>query len=544
MVTPLHRFCVSRILKYAAGFVRLSYLAVALNGGQLAGVEIRGTVTDGVSGVGIPFARLQLSLGAGSDVIAEVSSDHDGNFAFRDVPKGSYTVSAGKNGYIAVAPGGASRLLSAADAKGVSVTLKLSQAAAITGSVLDVSGQLVRGARVAAVVRRTINGVTRMVFGGGPVETDDRGSYRIYGLAPGSYSLVLLPDGESPRGVRFGVVYFPGTIDSEAAQFLDITAGESRSGADLTMLPVAAGEVRGRVANIPSDWRQGQTAVTLLSTVGLLTQIETVQAGEGGDFDFTGVPPGTYQAVAWGPVIGMGAPLPSPGQHSEHGSRRIRIDGIELNDVEIPLHDDAVVAGAVGFEPGTNPATAACFAAGQLVLHPIDPMPNSRSLRASLGASGRFVIRDVPTGSYALELRGLTDGCFLSEARTGQARSEKGLILVEGDSTVTLLLGTQGGEVAGTVVDPEDKAVAAAVVQVVPVGGWSEAGVADVLVTSSGEDGRFSLERVPPGRYQLLAVAEVPSTDYLDPSFRKDHGTVEVEIKSRERAQVVLRMSR
>jgi hypothetical protein len=419
--------------------------------------------------------------------------------------------------------------------------LTLTQAAVITGNVSDASGQPMRGASVAALARRTIGGAASMVIAAGPIETDDRGSYRIYGLTPGRYSVVLLPDGASLGTTPFAPVYYPGSIDADAAQFFDLQAGESRGGVDLTMLLVAGGDVQGLVTNIPSAWRPGRTAVALLTTTGLHTQMETVVAGAGGDFVFHAVPPGTYQVAAWGPLMGFAL---YPGQHWKLGSRRIRVDAGGLDGVEVALHDVTLLNGIVQFELGSN-AVRDCFANAQLTLHPADPIPNVQPLRASLPPNGRFTIRDIPIGLYALELQGLSKDCFLRGASFGQGKLEPGPIAIEGDGDLTLFLSTQMGEIAGTVVDLDDKPVAAARVLAVPLSRQGQAsGIDDVLTTSSGEKGQFSLPRVPPGHYQLLAVAEVLSIAYLDPSYRRDHGTVEVEVKSNDRTPAVLRISR
>jgi hypothetical protein len=502
-----------------------------------ATTKINGIVADKTSGGAISSARVRLSQGADGGIIAETSSGGDGRFGFRDVPKGVYTVSAEKNGYAAVLPGDASRVVSVTDTAMPPTILRLGRGSAITGSVLDASGQLLRGVGVAAVARRSVNGVARLVVAAGPFETDDRGTYRIYGLLPGRYSLALLPDGEH----SFAPVYFPGTVDPESARFLEMAAGESRNGVDLVMPPAATGKIHGRVTGIPSDWRPRQTAVALLSTTGLRSQIQTVQAGEDGGFDFIDVPPGIYRTVAWGPVVGMGAPLPRPGQRPENGALRVRIDGEDLDDLEIPLHVTAVVEGFVQFEPGAEPVD--CLGTGQLALHPVDPLPAIRFLRADLSPGGRFVFGAVPVGSYTVKVKGLKGDCYLSGARLGQGRSGSGPIAVEGDATLTLFIGRQTGEIAGAVADPDGSPTPAATVQIVPVDGGGEAGMDDVLIASSDAAGQFSIKCVPPGRYQILALTEVVSVDYLDPSFRKDRGAVEIEVKPRARAQVVLRVS-
>ncbi len=519
----------------------LGALTVALGGAQAPLVELRGAVTDRTSGAGIVSAHVYLSPEAESDFSAETITDNEGRFVFRGVPKGTYTVSAKKSGYVTLVPDSSSRRVSVTNAELASIGLSLTQAAVITGNVSDTSGQPMRGARVAAVVQRTIGGAASMVIAAGPIETDDRGSYRIYGLTPGRYSVVLLPDGASPGSMPFAPVYFPGSIDPDAAQFFDLQAGESRSGVDLTMLLVAGGDVQGMVTNIPSSWRPGRTAVALLTTTGLHTQMETVVAGASGDFVFHGVPPGIYQVAAWGPSMGFAL---YPGQHWKLGSRRIRVEAGGLDGVEVTLHDFALLNGVIQFEPGSN-AARDCFSNAQLTLHPADPIPNVQFLRASLPPNGRFTIRDVPIGLYALELQGLSKDCFLWGASFGQGKLEPGPIAIEGDGDLTIFLSTQMGEIAGTVVDLEDKPVAAAKVLAVPLSKQGAAGgIDDVFTTFSGEKGQFSLPRVPPGHYRLLAVAEVHSTDYLDPSYRSDHGTVDVEVKSNDRAPAVLRISR
>jgi hypothetical protein len=117
------------------------------------------------------------------------------------------------------------------------------------------------------------------------------------------------------------------------------------------------------------------------------------------------------------------------------------------------------------------------------------------------------------------------------------------MVSLEGETNLVLFLGTQAGQVSGTVVDAGDRPVPGAEVQMVPTG-LPAPGVDDVLTTASKEDGRFVLEGVPPGSYQLLADTQIASTAYMDPSFRKDHAALELEVKSNQHAQVVLRILR
>jgi len=523
-------------------YALLLWCAVAVGAAQVPGVTAQGTVVDGASGAGIPYAHVCLSLPAGGDVIAEGSTDSNGRFAFTGLLSGTYVVSAEKTGYVAVMHGAASPVALAQGANTPPVRLRLSRAAAISGNVYDESGRLVRGATVAAVGLRNVNGTVRLLPVGDPVETDDRGSYRIYGLAPGCYSVVVLPDGDSPGGSRFAPVYFPGTLDPAETRSFELAAGESRSGTDLSEQQAGTGEVRGRVANIPPGWRLGQVAVTLLSAAGLHAQVATVPAGEAGDFDFTGVPAGSYQAVAWGPVQGMGAPRPTPAQQPLQGSRRVRVDATQVQDIEIALRSTANIDGMARSAPGAEP-DAGCLAGARVELRPVDPAPRSRSLSAGIEPSGRFVIRSIPAGSYTVRLLGLTGDCFLLGVRMGQASAGTGPVSIEADGTMTVLLGTRTGEVSGIVSDAANNPVTGAAVLALPAGDGGEGETAGVLGASTGDRGQFRL-RVPPGRYDLLAALDVLSTDYLDPNCRVRYSTVSVVVAPGQQVRAALRVSR
>lgn len=542
-LAPCARWCRLVASGNLGCYALLIWCAVAVGAAQAPGVTAQGTVLDSTSGLGIPSAQIRLSRPAGGDVIAEASTDSDGRFAFTGLASGAYVVSAEKTGYVAVMGGGASPVALAQGADTAPVTLRLSRAAAISGNVYDESGRLVRGATVAAVGLRNVDGTARLLPVADPVKTDDRGSYRIYGLTPGCYSAVLLPDGEAADGRTFAPVYFPGTVDPAEARSFELAAGESRSGADLSEQHVGTGEVRGRVANIPPGWRLGQVAVTLLSAAGLQTQVATVWVGEAGDFDFTGVPAGSYQAVAWGPVQGMGAPLPSPAQQPLQGSRRVRVDATQARDIEIALRSTATIDGMARSAPGAEPA-AGCLAGARVELRPVDPVPRRRTLSANIEPSGHFVIRSIPAGSYTVRLLGLKGDCFLSGVRMGRAAAGTGPVSIEADGAMTVLLGTRTGEISGTVSDAANNPVTGAAVLAVPAGDGGEGDTAAVLRASSGDRGQFWLPRVPPGRYRLLAAPDVLSTDFLDPGCRGRYSTVSVEVAPGQQVRAALRVNR
>jgi len=121
-------------------------------------------------------------------------TNDEGRFVFRDLPEGSYAISSGYPGLAPGAygrrrPGGLSRNLTVAEGARVNdVAIAMWKLGAISGMVRDDRGEPVVGIAIRAL-RKVING-GRVEFsftdGGGEV-TDDRGRYRMSGLAPGTY---------------------------------------------------------------------------------------------------------------------------------------------------------------------------------------------------------------------------------------------------------------------------------------------------------------------------------------------------------------------
>ena len=75
------------------------------------------------------------------------------------------------------------------------VVLTLAPAGVITGRVLDDFGEIVPGVTVLPMRYRTVQGDRRLMeMTGRPATSDDTGTFRLYGLAPGTYYLSARPE--------------------------------------------------------------------------------------------------------------------------------------------------------------------------------------------------------------------------------------------------------------------------------------------------------------------------------------------------------------
>ena len=145
-----------------------------------------------------PLRRVRVMLIGADDTVRRTAITADnGAFAFDGLPAGGYAVTASKDGYVAFAFGGArpSRIgsrITLKDGDRRAITLALPRGAVITGMLADAHGQPMGGVTVVALSHRYASppGERRLVNLGGVATTavsDDRGIYRIYGLAAGEY---------------------------------------------------------------------------------------------------------------------------------------------------------------------------------------------------------------------------------------------------------------------------------------------------------------------------------------------------------------------
>jgi len=171
---------------------------------------IYGQAIDGVSTR--PVANALVTLMVAGSIPVRVLTDSDGRYAFRDVPRGGFSVTASKPGYSDGAygrlrPDGPTQSLQLTDGQRVTdATLPLWKLGTIAGTVLDDSGEPVVGAAVRALERTVVAGKRQWQLSAGTM-TDDRGMYRMGSLVPGEY-VVVLPM-TPPTPIR-GMMLLPG----------------------------------------------------------------------------------------------------------------------------------------------------------------------------------------------------------------------------------------------------------------------------------------------------------------------------------------------
>ena len=290
------------------GWVLVWLCVVAPVRAQLASeerFELRGKVINAANGAGVSNALVQLG-GSGSQV---QFSGPDGSFVFTELPRGTYQVAAIKPGYFneqeigqAFGEGNAAQKVpSDTDA-----TVKLIAEGIIYGRVENENGQPVEGIQVRAEMWQVMDGVKRLQNVARTL-TDDEGQFRIAELKPGTYYVKFA--GEAIGRARayglsrkkqnepgYGSQFYPGVTDVGLA-----TAVRIRSGSQVQITQALKPEKLYEVSGVLRGTSEGKWFhVYLTEPSGEPLRRAPHIDQKSGEFQFEGVPEGTYLLRAMG----------------------------------------------------------------------------------------------------------------------------------------------------------------------------------------------------------------------------------------------------
>ena len=393
--------------------------------------ELRGRIVAATTGDPLPRARI--AAADAEDLVDVVFSDDGGRFAIVLRSISSVTLAITKAGYAATHVHATRRDVSS----GVLADVRLESGAAISGRVVDGSGAPAVGTTVVARRRaaRAADAAPVQRF----TETDDRGEYRIGGLAEGQYTVVA--GSSSPSGTSSAVDETPPQRESDRRKSrarqprtaslvkVDVKAGDEltsvnlalepvrvRSQNDEAREPVLSGErlvgraaLEGRMVAESGEPLEGGTVVLLRQN----NAVRRATADANGRFLFRDVQAGRYTLHAWKP----GYVNVQYGQRrATESGRTIRLrDDDTLRGLQLMLPRGSAVVGTVMDEHG-EPIEGATVRALQV-----------RSVNGRRMAFGVPDVRDRRSddrGQY--RLFGLLPGAYLISAFVDAAVSSPG----------------------------------------------------------------------------------------------------------------------
>ncbi len=309
-----------------------------------------GVVSGSITSVdgGRPMRRASVRLQSSTSPMSRSTmTDDQGNFEFKDLPVGDFTLRANKPGYLEAIYGqkrpGSGRPgtpLSLKEAQHIEkLSLSIPKGGVITGTIVDDVGEPAFGVQVRAMRYAFRNGEKSLV-NAGSAATDDRGIYRIPTLVPGDYVVMATPTenngamsdmdlADLKRGMEaqavgvamggnmafratspiggagtdmpstgYAPVFYPSTTLAMSASAVPLGPAEEKTGIDIQLQLVPLGTITGSVVG---DARAVQSTTVELtdSNPGLPgLSARTAHPSADGRFTFTGVAPGQYTLTA------------------------------------------------------------------------------------------------------------------------------------------------------------------------------------------------------------------------------------------------------
>ena len=485
-----------------------------------ATASLTGIVRSAATQAPLPRARVTLTSTAIS-VPRVTIAGRDGRYAFEKLPAGAYTVHASASGYAAQfhgqRPTGLPTPVTIADGQPLAtIDIDLPSAGVIVGRVLDEDQRPFAGATVEALVPRTENRQPTLVPIASAV-TDDRGDFRLTGLAEGQYYVSAFDPafaevGDDTGPLRYSATYYPGVVFAEEARRVSVTPGsEPKTPIIFALKIVRPARISGTITT--PERRQLTSGAVLMAPVrgeGLTAvPSDDVRIDPRGAFTFGNVPPGHYQILARAETDPKAAAL--------FATFRLVVSGRDIDDVALTLLPGALVEGTVAFEPSVKPAAGTL--AGLRVRAPFaDGLTFGDVPSGEVAPDGRYRIRGVMSGRHFITVEGLPYPWVVKDVKWRDRDITDSAIDVDPRQVldgVRVTLTDVANELSGTVRDARGRLVHEALVMVVPAAPqfWSRAGRRFALRRTDRE-GQYHVRGLPAGEYRAVASLDLDESDF------------------------------
>jgi hypothetical protein len=497
--------------------------------------SIEGAVLNDRSG--LPLSRAHVVLRPQQAGLSAISADTDdkGTFSIGEIEPGRYSLSASRDGYLtsSVCLIGATALPQTFTIHtGESVTglkFRLRPFAVIAGRVSFDDGEPAMNVRVEAY-REHRNHLRHGYAIVGAATTNDRGEYRMFGLAPGSYVIAATYDRPAPANEkvrerqepRYTTTFYTRATKLSETVPVRLEYGQETGGIDIFLERVRKVKIHGTVVSGVTGFPMA-AAISLqrLDANGTAAISVAAQAtfDQSNRFEIRDVTPGPY--ILWA-------------EGSDGGKALVGHVPVTVSSSDIDNADVTIV--------GDRPGSAVLVVEGGVKLN--DPVRvrfeprNERSkvvdVSQDAGSSGfRFSVME--NDVYDAFVTDLPNDFYLSAVRVNGADMMAFGIdgaAASADRPFELVLDSRGGRVSGRVLGSDGSLWSRASVALIPdpprgrVQSYREA-VAD-------ENGLFQVRGIAPGRYALVAWLDDPPCDYYDPDGLATCRAAGVSVEVRE----------
>ena len=465
---------------------------------------VEGSVTNALSHAPIRQAIVSINSTQGYTYVGQ--TDDGGKFHIPNVSPGSYFVGEARAQSFRYRPPGrvSSGQITVAEAQDVTgVKVEMEPLGVITGKVVDDDGEPVRDAQVMALASDYSRG-TRMLNAQGYSQTDDRGEFRLFDLIPGRYLVraSLHPDfspvatmanvHRNTPEMGYAATYYPQGTDSTQAVASEVAPGAEVTGVDIRLHSVPVYHIRGKLNQGSDSGPSGGVTAAPCGSATPSVNVDQLRSmvNQSGAFDIPGVTPGT-----WCVTLQRGGP-----NARAYGTATASITDHSVEGVIVDVAAMTAVPGVVIVD-------------GQSTQQPNFNITLQRSGAFAQNGNAQvkdlaFSIANVVPETYQVMVRGLPQGWYLKSMQYGSQDISEGTVTLHNDgTTLTLVVGTDGGQLSGTVqTDSGDPAINARVI-VAPTDRFANR--RDLLkFTGVDPTGHFQSNGLAPGEYKVYACED------------------------------------
>ncbi len=463
--------------------------------------RVAGFLTNAVTGEPVRRAAVTLQFMTGpqpGQAIYNVMADASGHFEIYGAVQGQYALWAERRGYPRQSFGGADGILVNSDRADIS--FRMAPYAALTGKVVDESGDAISGAAI-QLFRSDLQNGQRELRPSVTAVTDDRGEYRVAALTQGRYYVSAYARAQAAsENTVYPRRFYPGAQDSATASGLDLEPGGNQH-ADFRLTPETAFHIRGQVGG----WEELRGISVALGPRIAAERFGATsyqaRVGAEGRFEISGAAAGQYVLTASG----------YEGTAMRTASQLVAVGASDVEGVLLRPQPGTVITGqliALETKQGaTVPAVTVSLIPDDFVTKPVH--------MAQFSGTRAFQFVQVMAGVYSLRVS-VAEPFYVKSASVGGMDALSSPITVtESGGTVpmTIEIAANGGEAGGTV-KVQDRAAAHCIVLLARRDGMAPS--QDKFVQTD-QNGKFLITSIAPGDYSLFAFHDLSQVEYRNP---------------------------
>ena len=479
-------------------------------------------------------------------------SDRAGHFSIASIRPGTYILLPERSGFLHVQSknsGAVPNITIKAGEKVTQYELEMTPRAILSGRVVDESGDPVQGVRVQTVPAAPDAGPAIINPAPNPL-TDDRGEFRITGPAGKFYVQAVLSqqmNNERPE-VRsdgtseavYGTTFYPSTLRKDRGTVVEAIAGKEVGGLEIRLARQQGGlSISGVISGIPEGPSRPYVMLQWGEKAPIANSGRSVFTGPDGRFKIESLQPGFYRIAA----VYMDGKTPMVSRTMEW-----TLENSDISNVELVLTPGIQVTGKVRME-GDAPGTPSPKRTVRLEPFMGFTPGNLQRSGGEVDAEGAFTITGAAPSRYKVGVEPLPEGAYVKAVEIDGAKgTDTSLDLSAATKGVTanILLGRNGVQVSGRVLDPNGERLQSNLVMIFLIREFEEVldGMNGNGTTRAGADGKYTLKPFAPGKYRLFAVdaLRISGGAVLDTFKDMFNRAEEVEFKEGERLTKDLRV--